>query len=477
MRARFNLYILFLVGVSALLLSACIEDGYTTSSSEVLEFSTDTLSFDTAFTELGTPTKTFKVYNRHSKMLQISSIKLAGGDGGRFYLNVDGMTGDEFKNVDIRANDSIYIFVEAYIDATNRNNPIKIEDNIEFQTNGVTQRVLVDAWGQDVIRLDRAVIDSDRTFTADKPYWVHDTLTIAPDVILTIEPGSTLYFHDKAAMRVDGRLIAIGTQSAPINLRGDRLDQVVGDISYDIMSGQWGGIDFSADSYENSMHYVNMRGTTTGVVVDSCNVERVKLDLFNSVLHNSSSSVLSVKHAWVTADGCEFSDAAKSVVDLTGGKYAFNLCTFSNNYLFSAVSGCIVNINYLYLDELLTAPLMSASFTNSIIYGLAADINNGDLVGTDVSMRSTLLRSKGSDDDNFINCVWGGDPKFYTIREEYIFDYRLRNESDAIARGDISLMPERCATDIYGVQRDSGNGLDLGAYAWVYAEEEEEDEK
>ncbi|MFI3239185.1 MAG: hypothetical protein R3Y22_01140 [Bacteroidales bacterium] len=467
MRVRFNIYILFWVVLFPVLLSACIEDGYTTSSSDLLEFSTDTLSFDTTFTETGTPTKTFKVYNRHSKMIQISSVKLAGGDEGQFYLNVDGMSGSEFSSVDIRGNDSIYIFVEAYVDTNNDNNPIKIEDKIEFITNGVTQYVVVDAWGQDVIRLDGELIDSDRVLTAQKPYWIHDTLTVEHNVTLTIEAGATLYFHDKAAMRVDGTLTAIGTADAPITMRGDRLDQVVGDISYDIMSGQWGGIDISADSYGNSMHYVSMRGSTTGLVVDSCNVEQLKLDLFNSVLHNSSGSVLTVSHAWVVADGCEFSDAANSVVDLTGGKYSFTQSTFANNYLFSAVSDCIININYIYLEEFTTAPLMSATFDNSIIYGIASDINNGDLTGTDIYIRSTLLRSDGSDDGNFINCVWGADPKFYTVRDEYYFDYRLQNESDAIAQGDLSLLPERCSTDMYGTVRNSGNGIDLGAYAWV----------
>ena len=116
------LYVL-IVGVAALA-TACIEDDFTTSSSDVLAFSCDTLAFDTVFTELGTPTKKFTVYNRHKKMINISSIKFEGTNGGRFHLNVDGMTGEEFHNVEIRGEDSIFVFVEAYIDTTNKNNPI-----------------------------------------------------------------------------------------------------------------------------------------------------------------------------------------------------------------------------------------------------------------------------------------------------------------------------------------------------------------
>ena len=73
-----------IVGV-AVMATACIEDDFTMSSSDVLEFSCDTLAFDTVFTELGTPTKRFTVYNRHKKMLNISSVKLEGTSGGRFY--------------------------------------------------------------------------------------------------------------------------------------------------------------------------------------------------------------------------------------------------------------------------------------------------------------------------------------------------------------------------------------------------------
>ena len=88
-------------------LTSCIEDDFTTSSSDVLEFSTDTLAFDTVLTEEGTATRRFMVYNRHKKMINISSITLDGGNPQvKFYLNVDGMSGEAFNNVEIRGEDS-----------------------------------------------------------------------------------------------------------------------------------------------------------------------------------------------------------------------------------------------------------------------------------------------------------------------------------------------------------------------------------
>ena len=455
--------------------TACIEDDFTTSSSDVLEFSCDTLAFDTVFTELGTPTKRFTVYNRHKKMINISSVKFEGTNGGRFYLNVDGMTGEEFHNVEIRGEDSIFVFVEAYIDPTNKNNPIEIKDNVQFVTNGVTQCVLVTAWGQDVVRKYGEVIESDTRFTAEKPYVIFDSLVVNEGATLSIDPGVTLCFHDNAYIDVRGTLNAIGTQKAPITLRGDRTDNVVGDIDFDIMSGQWGGVYISPESFDNEMQYVLMRGSAYGVYADSCGVlDRRKLHLYNSVLHNATNSVITSFYSWIDAEGTEFSDAGGNVAALVGGKIRFVNCTLANYYLFSAIRGAILGLGYvLPEDEVKDVPLMDAKFDNCVIYGISNDINIGDLTNSNVYLRNCLLKSAGEDDDNFINCVWDADPLFYTVREDYIFDYRLKNEIQAIGKGDASLCPQSAAIDRYGVNRFERDSVDIGAYVWVEKIEEE----
>lgn len=464
------------VAILSMITTACIEDNFTTNSNDLLEFSCDTLSFDTVFTEVGTSTRKFVVYNRHKKMINISSIKMKGNNSkAKFYLNVDGVTGNNFNDVEVRGNDSIYVFVEAYVDPTDENAPIALEDQVQFMTNGVEQSVLVTAWGQDVIRLYGKRIDADTHLTADRPYVVFDSLTVSKGATLTIDPGTTIYFHDKAKLDVEGRLLANGTIENPINLRGDRLDNVVGQIDYDIMSGQWGGVRLRAESYGNEMQYVMMRGSSWGVDIDSTSVAQRKLHIFNSVLHNSSGSVLTSRHAWVEAEGTEFSDAKSSVVDLVGGKVKMAQCTFANYYLFGAISGSIVNLDYALPADMSTLPLMEADFNNCIIYGNSSDLNIGDLTGSSVYFRNCLLKSKGSDDANFISCKWGGDPKYYTIREEYIFDYRLNNKSDAIAAGDKGLCPESARYDRYGIDRLMRDGIDIGAYTWV--ENTEEDSK
>lgn len=61
----------------------------------------------------------FLVYNRHDKILNISSIKVRNNDKGLFRLNVDGISGKEFNNIDIRPNDSIFIFVDVKLPLNN----------------------------------------------------------------------------------------------------------------------------------------------------------------------------------------------------------------------------------------------------------------------------------------------------------------------------------------------------------------------
>ena len=145
---RISYFFISLLTLVLLGMSSCIDDNFSTSATDVLEFSTDTVAFDTVITRQGSPTKQFLVYNKGKKSLNISSIRVAGESKGHFFLNVDGVKGDEFHDIEVRGNDSIYVFVESLLDPTNQDEPEYLEDNIEFVTNGVTQKVAVTAWGR-----------------------------------------------------------------------------------------------------------------------------------------------------------------------------------------------------------------------------------------------------------------------------------------------------------------------------------------
>lgn len=488
----------FTLALSALF-SSCIEDGFTTSSSDKLAFNTDTVAFDTVITLQGTATKQLVVYNHSPKQINISSIKVAGlTDKGHFHLNVDGLRGDEFHNVEIRGNDSIFIFIEAYLDEMERDEPTLLEDKLLFETNGVSQDVLLSAWGQDVVRINGDTISRNTTFRAAKPYLIYDTMFVAPGVTLSMEAGTTLLFHDKAALRCAGTMLANGNAEAPVTFRGDRLDRIVGETSFDIMSGQWGGVIFTPTTKGNVLKHLIMKGSTFGMycTYEQLDTINTALKLVNCVLTNSASTCLVTFACRVEAIGTEFSDAAEEVVYFQGGKVQATNCTFANYYLFTVPELPIVNVFDLELYDGTIAKI-SARFDNCILHGLTDKLqvfNMGRLVqkkdeqdrlvwkvfdfqdtdNSNVYMRYCLFRQDGTDDTHFINSVWLGDPCFLTVRDDQVFDYRLGNESDAIGMGNADLCTEEARYDRYGNDRLSRGSVDLGAYVWVPISDDED---
>lgn len=144
-------------------------------------------------------------------------------------------------------------------------------------------------------------------------------------------------------------------------------------------------------------------------------------------------------HTGVEAAGCEFTDASYGIVGLIGGTHSFSHCTFANYYLFTALEiGRAARPPrrrpHLRGRRRRSAPYLSATFTNSIIYGNGGDISHGDLDFSQVYLYRCLLKSNGTD-DHFVDCLWGKDPQYYTRREDYHFDYRLKPTSPAAAAG------------------------------------------
>ena len=462
----FFISVLAALGVSSVTVS-CISDDFSDSPSDILAFSTDTLRFDTVFTGVGTPTARLKVYNHASKAVNISSIRMRSDDG-IFSMNVDGVSGKTFENVEIRARDSIFVFVECLIPESGDSRPFKMEGLMDFVTNGVTQSVCLEAYGQNVRRLRGVSLEADAVFTSEMPYVVFDTLRVAEGATLTLKPGTRLLFHDKGMLQVDGRLLALGETGSMVSMRGDRLDDVLPDTGYEILAGQWQGVRFGPSSFGNRMEYVEMQSTVHGVVVDSCGVsDRDRLTLVNSWLHNSQGNVLRAEHSRVDAYGCCFSDAGEAVVWLRGGEHKFVQCTMANYYLFAISPESILTLSHLTREDSsgISDPLMKASFENCIIYGITPPLTPGDLEETDVYMRNVLLGVDGSDDDHFISCLWDEDPLFETVRDEYLFDYRLKDDSPAIGAGNPEFVVPLCLKDMFGVDRLEWGNPALGAYA------------
>lgn len=443
---------------------SCIEDGIDTSPSAQPAFSCDTLDIGPVFTDELTVTSRMTVYNRNAKGISISRIAVSGANASLFRINVDGMSGKDFSDVEIRAKDSIFVFVEAQLPPNDADLPVKVEASLDFTTNGVTQSVVVAAQGQDIVRLHGVEIVEDTHFTAGKPYRVADSLVVREGATLTLDAGTRLLFRDKARLVVYGTLISDGTPQAPVILTGDRTGDVLPGVSFEIMSRQWGGVELKAPSQRNALRHTVISNTSYGMVVKGgVPGGDAKLRLINCRMRNSGEYTLWADMASVEAYGCEFAEASAGLVKLSGGKHRFDQCTLSNHYLFSAISEAAWNI----VDDAESGVETTLLATNCITWGLGQELLPKDISGRPVTFNRCLFKSAGTDDENFVNCLWDADPLFYTVRNEYLFDYRLQPESPAIGVADPSLSEHPLAVDFYGASR----AADLGAYAFVERED------
>ena len=161
----------------------------------------------------------------------------------------------------------------------------------------------------------------------------------------------------------------------------------------------------------------------------------------------------------------ELSNAVGALVYMEGGTADFLQCTLANYYaLFESIK-----LPMIYLTRFDDPELVSpahVSFGNCIVTGNAGVVSPSDVTTLAVSFRNTLFSVAGSDDDNFINCIWGGTPMFNCVGGDiYYYDYRISSSaSSAYHTGDESLLTEPLRRDMNGVERPYGTNPDVGAY-------------
>ncbi|MDE6377899.1 MAG: right-handed parallel beta-helix repeat-containing protein, partial [Duncaniella sp.] len=431
-----------------------IEDSIATSPSAQPKFSTDTVRLGDNFTLTPTHTARFKAYNRGDKVLSISSVTLREERQGTFRINVDGMSGHSFRDVEIRPGDSIYIFVEATLPSTGSGELSTVNGYLDFMTNGVGSTVVLNARGQDARRLSAYRVKAPgESWDAVLPRVIFDSLIVEPGATLTLAPGARLYFHDKSYMKVYGTLLAEGTPDEPVLLTGDRRGNVVGNIPFDLMASQWQGLTFASGSRGSLLSHATVSNTVDGVEAQSDS----QVSFHNCRLRNSAGNALSAIHSAIELTGCEVADAAGSALAVTGGTLKASHCTFGNYYLFVYPHEPIVTFAHTLAggddDDGSVLPVAVAEITNSIFAGLSADFAPGVLDGTQIYLRGCVFKGNGDDDEHFISSTWGMDPAWGVDRPNYIFDYRLAPASPLHGSAAVELVAEGAEVDLTGTPR------------------------
>lgn len=491
------LSILFL----SVLLPACegLDDNYSTNPGHRLSFSADTLSFDTVFTTIGSATREFMIYNRNSEPLNMESILLAGAGSTGFRINVDGRKGESFYDVGILPNDSMYVFVEVTVNPNGVDQPLLIQDSVMITVNGIRQRVLLEAVGQDVhLWKSGKVITADTLLTAERPYLVYDSLVVAPQVTLEIAEGATFYMHNKANVVVYGTLLAKGTEEAPVLFRGDRLDFILNDLlPYDRTPGQWGGIFFKPESFDNRLDYAIVRNGTTGITCLPSTTEESKLKMSNSQVTNMAGNLFSAINCDIEVVNSELTNATENVVALLGGDYRFVHSTLAN-YMSVYLRKDTASLGSHTLLMSNSQPekqfaSLKARFDNCVIDGylsaksfqdnkaeILLDQADGEVF--EYTFNHCVLKTNVEDDEGYTNVMLvPTEPSGYRMfrmtgsrSDKYKTDFQL---DSVITVGVGSADPAISAlypVDRYGVNRlESPDGPTVGAYEFTPKPEEE----
>lgn len=364
---RYSLYILSLFMFSSFFAACDDEEDYTTSPSALLAFSADTIRFDTVFTTIGSSTQLFKVYNPGDESLMISEVRLASEGKSGFRVNLDGVSGTRFSDVEVRHGDSLYAFVEVTVDPRDEDNPFLLRDSLLFHLqSGVCQKVLLEAYGQDMIVLRGTVFTQETTLTGDRPYVVYDSLTVDSGITLRLTEGTRLYFHSGAFLKVHGTLRAEGTLERPVVFRGDRLDNLFDYLPYDRLDNQWGGITLTSSSYDNYLNHTDIHSGGWGIVCDSADVSLDKLTIENSVIHNVAGDALSAVNGRIWVGNTELTNAGGHCLKLRGGDVQVLYSTLANFYpwAYRGAALCLSNEH---------TPLTRADFRSCIVTGYSSN--------------------------------------------------------------------------------------------------------
>lgn len=457
---------------------ACEQDKINYDSSLKLEFSTDTVFFDTIFTGDGSTTKMFKIYNRASNRLQISQVFLS--ENSRYHVNLDGVSAKQFSDVMINARDSMIVFVQVDVDKRDENLPFLVEDSLQFVTNGNKQKVVLQAYGRDAKRLDKFVVKNDTTFNPEKPFLISDTLKVSKGATLTINAGCQLYFRKTAVLYVEGSLVVNGTREAYVEFRGDRSDYMntVPPLSYDMASAQWDGIRFAAGSFGNVLHFADIRNTSNGITIDSTVTDNDCLIAEFCYIRNSAGNLFTATNAKARIYNSLIYNAGGYVLELSGGDYEFCQNTVANYYSYSW-GGRTVPISLMrdFIGETKIPLKLIAS--NCIFYGnynnelMFESYDDGSV--SDCKFVNCLVKLLAANvTQQFINCVLDA-PLFlfqawddeYSEANPHLYDFHLQNGSPAIGAGDVTT-GQRFPEDLDGNPRLSGNNCCIGAYEYGY---------
>jgi hypothetical protein len=496
-------FITFLICVALVSVSSCRKDFSTIPNFGSLEFSKDTIFLDTIFSNIGSGTYNLKVYNRGNKSITIPEIALEKGTSSNYRLNVDGIAGKAFNDIDILAQDSIFVFIETTINASSVANPL-YTDRILFDTGSNQQDVDLVTLVQDAnfiypgkdpitMKIDsltidgqatnikgRFLTDTELTITNSKPTVIYGYAAVPSNRTLTIEAGARIYFHNNSGLIIDDKATfkVNGTLTEKVIFQGDRLEN-----NFSQIPGQWGTIWMRAGSKDNEIYHAQIKNGIIGILIDSLgSASTPTLKLQNSEIYNHSNFGILARETNIEAHNVVIGSAGEASLAATiGGTYNFTHSTFANfwNNGIRQLPAVLVNNFFTYEDEngqetMETRDLVAANFTNCIFDGnnniefVLDKADGGGVFNYNISNCMIQFNdTNNSFNDNneldftnsfYQNIILNGNSHFKDSQNE---DFIIGQDSDGINKAKVTLF----STDILGIDRTISP--DIGAYQHI----------
>jgi len=514
---KFFTFIVILLTI--VLIKSCDYDlSFSPAQTQDIGFSSDTVYLDTVFTSIGSSTYNLRIYNQSDRNVEIGSIRLGQGSQSQFRINVDGIHGESFEQVELLAKDSIYVFIETTVDIkeyTSNATEFLYNDQLLVDNQAVELITLVkdaiflyperdkdgikeilplgiDDEGN-VVGIEGFYLDDDElVFTNEKPYVIYGYAGIPSEKTAVFEAGARIHFHDNSGLIAaqSSSVHVLGNPSVDeeqlegeVIFAGDRLEPFFEDIP-----GQWGTIWLTAGSTNHIFRHATIKNASVGILMDyNDETENPTLLLEQTQIHNISNVGLWAKTAHVKAVNSIFGNAGNaSFYGNIGGSYNFTHCTFSNywNRSFRSTPAVILN-DYVPISDTedFVMPLEKAVFANCIIDGnqsVEFGVEQKGEQELSFTLDHTAMRFDPSDDSVFENPYYDFNalnyyPKLIVNKNASFHnptqsDFRITQESELIGLGDKDYAAG-IPLDLKGADRTTSP--DLGALQHVIFEEED----
>jgi hypothetical protein len=389
-----------------------------------------------------------------------------GGNSSYFKINADGFIGPEVSNIEIEANDSVYVFVSVSINQNAANIPFIVEDSIQISYNGTSRQVNLEAWGQNAHFYRDKEITTNEIWNNDLPYVILGSLTIVPNKKLTINKGCLIYVHADAPIIVDGTLEVNGSKDTVdrVQFRGDRLDE-----PYNDFPGGWPGIYFRSTSKDNLFNYAVIKNAYQALAVLDLSINP-KLTLNECIIDNAYDAGIIAINSSIRARNCLISNCGQNVVLAKGGDYQFIHCTvatFSNSYILHRDPVLYVS-NYVLVNNVPDTKALTAVFRNCIFWGQDGTVEDEVVVtksgsttfnvNFDYNLWKVQNIPANITSAGIINNQY---PAFDTINtSKRIYNFRLKDESPAKDKATNAGV----IIDLDGKPRPAGVAPDLGSF-------------